>query len=155
MPRLVGFTPGTGDNASFDGNVQRVKMVSGDDGITNDVGESNPLATKPTADDILAINLKMVQLLAAISSKLPAKNYLQQMRVAIEASAALTLSANQSVNMAQANGIAVLMGTGASGTGSLRVTPANDTTAGIPHIYAAIASLTATRVASTRALIST
>lgn len=40
----------------------------------------------------------------------------------------VALAANQSVNVAQINGITVLMGNGASGTGAQRVTIANDST---------------------------
>lgn len=38
----------------------------------------------------------------------------------------VALAANQSVNVSQINGVTVLMGAGATGTGSIRVTPASD-----------------------------
>lgn len=49
--------------------------------------------------------------------------------VAVTQSGAWSLSANQSVNVAQINGITALMGNGVTGTGSQRVTIASDNTA--------------------------
>lgn len=46
----------------------------------------------------------------------------------VNLSATSALAANQSVNMAQINGVTPLMGNGATGTGSQRVTIANDNT---------------------------
>lgn len=48
--------------------------------------------------------------------------------VAVTQSGAWSLSANQSVNAAQINGVAPLMGNGVTGTGSQRVTVASDNT---------------------------
>lgn len=48
--------------------------------------------------------------------------------VAATQSGAWSLSANQSVNAAQINGVTPLMGNGATGTGALRVSIANDST---------------------------
>jgi len=54
---------------------------------------------------------------------------------ALPAGAAIigALTANQSVNVGQINAVTPLMNAGVSGTGSLRVTPANDTVAGIAN----------------------
>ena len=49
--------------------------------------------------------------------------------VAVTQSGAWSLSANQSVNVAQVNGVTPLMGNGVTGTGSQRVTIASDNTA--------------------------
>lgn len=48
--------------------------------------------------------------------------------VVVDASGRITLAPNQSVNVAQINGVTVLMGNGATGTGSQRMTIANDNT---------------------------
>ena len=48
--------------------------------------------------------------------------------VVVDASGRITLAPNQSVNVAQINGVTVLMGNGATGTGSQRVTLSNDNT---------------------------
>src|SRR4051812_30261312 len=49
--------------------------------------------------------------------------------LAVTQSGAWSLSANQSVNVAQVNGVTPLMGNGVTGTGSPRVTIASDNTA--------------------------
>jgi hypothetical protein len=58
-----------------------------------------------------------------------------------------SLAANQSVNVAQINGVTPLMGNGASGTGAARVTIANDSTG----ILASIGSITSSIVPGTGA----
>lgn len=62
----------------------------------------------------------------------------------------VALAANQSVNVAQINGVTPLMGNGATGTGALRVSIANDST-GIVGLPAAGTSVVGTKAAGTAA----
>lgn len=98
------------------------------------------------SDDMAAIFLKMTQLLNALNAKLPPISNYREMPV--------RMTTQSTVNLALA-GTAISAGAGGSGNSSARITPANDTVAGAPHIYALHASYTATRVQAARQLITT
>ena len=102
--------------------------------------------TEVYSDDLAAILYKLTTLLTSMNSKLPPITNFREMPV--------RLTTQSSVNIA-IGGTAVSASTGVSGTGTPRVTPANDTIAGIPHIYALNASLTAPGRASFRSFVTT
>lgn len=72
--------------------------------------------------------------------------------VAVTQSGAWSLTANQSVNVAQINGVAPLMGNGVTGTGSQRVTIASDNTAFAVNAAATLAAETTKVIGTTRNL---
>jgi|ERR1043165_1286875 hypothetical protein len=92
----------------------------------------DPNSTLPATQEgiLLAILETLGNILSRTADKDPTTG---RTRVLVESNAALP--ANQSVNVAQINSVTPLMGVGASGTGSHRVTPASDTIAGMTSVY--------------------
>lgn len=72
--------------------------------------------------------------------------------VAVTQSGSWSLAANQSVNTAQINGVAPLMGNGVTGTGSLRVTIASDNTAFAVNAASTLAAETTKVIGTVRTL---
>jgi hypothetical protein len=101
----------TEDNAGV--KTQIVKNAFGTAGTVTLVSASNPQPVVQTG----TLNVGTVTAVTAITNALPAG-----------ANVIGALTANQSVNNAQINGVAPLMGNGVSGTGAQRVTIASDST---------------------------
>lgn len=98
------------------------------------------------SDDMAAILFKLSKTLDAINAKMPPITNLRELPA--------RLTNASSTNIAVGS-VAVSANVGSSGTGTVRVTPANDTVAGSPHIYALQTSYTAVRVQQFRDRITT
>lgn len=88
------------------------------------------------SDDLAAILLKMTLILDAIESRIPTLTAQREMPVRVVS------ASNAAVNVAQVGGQTTASGAGASGNGAARVTPANDTIAGSPQIWANLLAMT-------------
>lgn len=86
------------------------------------LGDSQGNTINPASDEAIVLLRRMVKLMESQGITDPA----QRQRVVVDATAAFALTANQTVNTAQIGGIAPLMNIGLSGTGSQRITIAND-----------------------------
>lgn len=117
----IGFTDGTNMVAGRVGDVNNVAAATNYLDVLG-IGRYN--ATQPTLTDTrynaLQVSSRGELLVAPGTSGFT---------VAATQSGSWSLAANQSVNTAQINGVTPLMGNGATGTGSLRVTIANDSSA--------------------------
>jgi len=106
--------------------IQRVKSGYGPDGEYRDIEE------EPGTEASLHLILRALQILA---TRLPLPTANQEVRVRLES------GNSAAVNVGQWGGQTAASGAGASGNGAPRVTPANDTVAGTPHVYAFHGSL--------------
>lgn len=88
---------------------------------------SGATATQPTYGGVLAVAGNGVSG-TGVQRVTLASDSTGQVALAAGAATIGALTANQSVNVAQINGVTTLMGNGASGTGAQRVTIANDST---------------------------
>ena len=101
--------------------VQRTKQGYGGDGEYHDMPEA------PSSDAVLHHVLRALQILA---SRTPLPTAAQEVRCRIES------ANNAAMNVGQWGGQTAAIGAGAAGNGAPRVTPSNDTVAGLPHIHA-------------------
>lgn len=101
--------------------VQRTKQGYGADGEYHDMPEL------PASDAVLHHVLRALQILA---SRTPLPTAAQEVRCRIES------ANNAAMNVGQWAGQTAATGAGAAGNGAPRVTPSNDTVAGLPHIHA-------------------
>jgi len=91
-----------------------------------------------SAADIAGLDDSLHLLLRALGiliTRLPMPTAAQELRCRLES------GNNAAMNINQWGGQTAAIGAGASGNGAPRVTPANDTVAGVPHIYAFHGSL--------------
>lgn len=95
------------------------------------MGFQPPQSSALSADQEGLLTLLATLMGMAVSNSSTPDPLTRRQRVVIEAATAT----NMSVNAAQVNSTAWLTGIGAGGTGAPRVTPSNDTQAGLPVMH--------------------
>jgi ribosomal protein L19E len=134
VSQINGVAPSMGDGVTGTG-VQRVTLAS--DG-TGQVKLATGSATIGALTANQSVNVAQINGVAATMGNGVAGTGVQRVTIASDSTGQIALAAgsatigaltaNQSVNVAQINGVTPLMGNGASGTGAHRVTLANDST---------------------------
>ncbi len=114
------------------GNERGVNVSAGNALLVDASATTQPVSGTVTAISGTAANLK-AEVVGTGTAGTPAGNILTVQGVAAMTKLLVTpdsvaLPANQSVNVSQINGVTPLMGNGATGTGALRVSIANDST---------------------------